>query len=131
MNVRHEEGFTLIEVLVAFAILSSAIIIGLQIHEDGLRRLASGENQNRILAVARYELAKLNVSPISDFAPKAGATDGVNWIIVIEPIANNDQQPSVGGLGLAKAKIFAALKTKPELKDPVLETLVLTQVKPQ
>jgi prepilin-type N-terminal cleavage/methylation domain-containing protein len=123
MNVHENEGFTLIEVLVAFAILASAIIIGFQIHEDGLRRLASGENKNRILAVSKFELAKLNAAPLASLDPHAGVTDGVSWKIVITP----SKSDTISQLNYATAKIYASIGA--ELKDqaPVLETIVFVQ----
>jgi prepilin-type N-terminal cleavage/methylation domain-containing protein len=123
MKFSDNEGFTLIEVLVAFVILASAIIIGLQIHEDGLRRLALGENKNRILAVAKYELAKLNSASLTNLNERAGVTEGVSWRIVVtlpKTVPN-------GQLGYAIAKIFANIGTDIGEREPVLETVVLTQ----
>lgn len=123
MNFRSSEGFTLIEVLVAFAILASAIIIGLQIHEDGLRRLALVENKNRILAVSKYELAKLNSAPLTKSDQRTGVTDGVIWKIVVKPSINDP----VGQLSYATAKIYANIGTDLKEQEPVLETIIFTQ----
>jgi prepilin-type N-terminal cleavage/methylation domain-containing protein len=123
MKLRENEGFTLIEVLVAFAILASAIIIGLQIHEDGLRRLAVGENKNRILAVSKFELAKLNAAPLASLDSRAGVTDGVSWKIVIAP----SKSDVVGQLNYATAKIYASIGAELKNQEPVLETIVFTQ----
>lgn len=125
MSVRDKDGFTLIEVLVAFAILASAIIIGFQIHEDGLRRLASGENKNRILAVSKYELAKLNAAPLTNFDGRSGVTNGVSWKIVIEP-----SKTDFGGLiSYATAKIYADVGVGNGVNEPVLQTIVFIQGK--
>ena len=123
MNFSDNEGFTLIEVLVGFVILASAIIIGLQIHEDGLRRLAVGENKNRILAVAKYQLAKLNAASLTNLNERAGVTDGVSWRVVVTP----PKTVPNGQLGYAVAKIFAYIGTDIDEREPVLETVVLTQ----
>lgn len=124
MNFRDNEGFTLIEVLVAFAILASAIIIGLQIHEDGLRRLALGENKNKILAVSKYELAKLNAAPLMNLDQRAGVTDGVSWKIIVTPSKTDIS----GQLNYATVKIYANISADVQQSEPVLETIVLTQV---
>ena len=123
MNFRDNEGFTLIEVLVAFAILASAIIIGLEIHEDGLRRLATGENKNRILAVSKYELAKLNAAPLVNLDQRAGITDGVNWKIVVTP----SKTDTIGQLSYATVKVYANIGTELNEKELVLETIAFTQ----
>lgn len=123
MNFRDNEGFTLIEVLVAFAILASAIIIGLQIHEDGLRRLAAGETKNKILAVSKYELAKLNAAPLANLDQRAGITDGVSWKIVVTPA----KADTIGQLSYATVKVYANIGAELRVPEPVLETIVFTQ----
>ncbi len=53
MKCDSECGFTLIEVLVAFSILSLTIIVGFQIFSSGLNRINDVERANERLAQAK------------------------------------------------------------------------------
>lgn len=54
--MNRQSGFSLIEVLVAFAIISLIILTGFQVFGDGLRRIDSAEKSLRALNVARLYL---------------------------------------------------------------------------
>ena len=122
-----EKGFTLIEVLVAFVVLASAIVIGLEVHADGLRRLVSVENENKILALAQYKLANLTRSPLSNYESESGEADGFNWKIATSPINISNPHQTTFALGLASVMIFVWSKSTEQPEKPVLESILFTQ----
>jgi prepilin-type N-terminal cleavage/methylation domain-containing protein len=77
MKRNSESGFTLIEVLVAFSILSLTIIVGFQIFSSGLNRINGIENANERLAQAKAFLLReqLLSLPSELFAQRPAATN--------------------------------------------------------
>jgi prepilin-type N-terminal cleavage/methylation domain-containing protein len=68
MTRNSQSGFTLIEVLVAFSILSLTIIVGFQIFSSGLHRIRSAGEVSARLEAAKTVLAQetLGVRPQQD-----------------------------------------------------------------
>ena len=85
----REAGFSLIEVLVAFTILASAVIMGFQIFGDGLRRVAHAERQVELLNDARLILETF--APLRPGAFPVTAAHGRRLIIAIEPVAGKPE----------------------------------------
>ncbi len=87
----REAGFTLVETLVAFTILSAAIIVSFQIYSAGLRQQAAVEDRKALMAVARHELVLLALEP----ALKAGTVRGKGWEITIAAISASRGQDQI------------------------------------
>lgn len=92
MSVRGERGFTLLEVLVAFAILSIAVVAVIQGFAAGLRLLRlSGEHQAAVL-LADQKLREV-------VAPAAGRQEGTEGAYEweretsVEPAPDLDRTP--------------------------------------
>jgi general secretion pathway protein I len=90
MTERAQSGFTLVEVLVALAIVAIAFVVALGIFTGGLTRLDHDHNVQYALLVAQSELARvgedipLQDREIDDPGDSQGE-DGFRWHIAIAP----------------------------------------------
>jgi general secretion pathway protein I len=84
---RHgAEGFTLIEVLVALAIVSIAFGVALGVLSGGLSRLGHDHNVQQALLVAQSELARVGQDiAVADREIQGQGENGFAWRIAITP----------------------------------------------
>src|SRR5215469_2409656 len=83
-----ESGFTLVEVLVALAIVAIAFAVSLGILSGGLTRLDHDHNVQHALLVAQSELARVGQDiPVADRQIDGKSEDGFTWHIAIAPYA--------------------------------------------
>jgi general secretion pathway protein I len=79
----RQDGFTLIEVLVAFAILSATVIVAVQGFAGGLRLLKLSGDHQRAILIADQKAREVVV-------PKEGREEGTEggfvWERVIKPV---------------------------------------------
>lgn len=92
----NEAGFTLVETLVAFTILSAAIIVSFQIFAAGLRQQSEVENRKALTAIARHELDLLTLKPVLKPGTIRSKSDGVNWEITIAALSVGPGQEGIG-----------------------------------
>jgi general secretion pathway protein I len=79
-----ERGSTLLEVLVAFAILTGAVVLSFRIFSDGLRGVQIAEERSEMAAIARREIARLELSAMLQPAHFTGKDDnGFSWFVEI------------------------------------------------
>lgn len=116
MRARAEDGFTLVEVLVAFVILAGAIILSFQIFADGLRRLSAVEARTNAVNVAKLELARLSNSKNISEGVTTGTTEGIAWKITVTPVA---------GVAAFKVEVRAAGAGDKTEGAPIIETILL------
>jgi prepilin-type N-terminal cleavage/methylation domain-containing protein len=67
LATRRQRGFTLIEVLVAFVLLSLVLATSFELFTTGMRRAVDLEERSRALAVAQARMASAGVeSPLKE-----------------------------------------------------------------
>lgn len=71
-----ERGFTLVEVLVAFAILALTLVAAYGVFSDAARATANGEAHGTALALAQAKLAEIDAHPLDRSVTGSGEFDG-------------------------------------------------------
>ena len=89
--MRQQAGFSLLEVLVAFAILALSLGVLLQIFSQALNTTSLGEHYSRAVALAEAKLAAVGLDVPLEAGEYGGEPeDGMDWIIAIEPYQPQD-----------------------------------------
>ena len=87
--VSGERGFSLIEVLVSFVLLSMSLAVILQIFSTNLRAVDSVGKQNRALILAESKLAGLgNEIPLAP-GELSGESGAFNWQLKVSPFIDD------------------------------------------
>ena len=85
MANRQQRGFTLIEVLVAFMILTLSLTVIFRIFSGGLRNIALSEDYARAVLVAESQLSAIGVSEPLEHGVTSGEWDTrFRWERVVE-----------------------------------------------
>ena len=84
---RRDSGFSLLEVLVAFAILALTMGVLMNIFSGGLRNLGQGESYTIAMLDAQSKLAELGVSIPLQIGKQGGQIDSTyRWEATITPL---------------------------------------------
>jgi general secretion pathway protein I len=85
LATRRQRGFTLIEVLVAFVLLSLVLATSFELFTTGMRRAVDLEERSRALAVAQARMASAGVeSPLKEGSTAGQTEDGkYRWTVTI------------------------------------------------
>ena len=84
-------GFSLIEVLVAFVLLSLALAVILQVFSNNLRNIKAAEQYTKAMVVADSRLAILgSIQPIES-GETSGSEGGFDWRMEINPHVYEDE----------------------------------------
>ena len=81
-------GFTLIEVIVAFVLLSLVLATGFEIFSTGLRRAGDLDGYSRAIVVAQSKLASVGLDqPLQAGALEGDSEDGrMHWVLEMQPV---------------------------------------------
>jgi general secretion pathway protein I len=105
MQRKGEEGYTLLEVLVAFVILAGAVIMSFRIFGDGLHRLNQADRQVRMVTVAQELLTSLQLAPGLAAGTTTGQASGFAWTITLTRDPQKDDTPQSVALFHARIEI--------------------------
>jgi general secretion pathway protein I len=100
----EEDGFTLVEIVVALAILALSVTVLLGVISDGLRRTDQAARMARATSLAQSLLAKLGTElPAQQGETTGELADGFRWRLRLEPYGDNvdRQQWPVGAYNVS------------------------------
>jgi prepilin-type N-terminal cleavage/methylation domain-containing protein len=120
---RGQEGFTLIESLVAFAILSIAIIMSFRIFGEGLQRVNRAEEVKAELEAAHQEMQRLVVQADLPEGERIESSDGHRWRIVTRRHGSLMSMTSTTD-DLLRVQLFPADPARTAPSAPILEAVV-------
>jgi general secretion pathway protein I len=112
MKRRSSRGFSLLEVLVAFAILALLGGVLFQIFGSALHNASVGEDYSRALLIAETHLATLGV----DSALREGSDSGTegdgrfNWTVTVSPYVAPAAAPASPTPGMDPASVTLSTK---------------------
>lgn len=87
-----QQGFSLLEVLVAFSILALSMGVLMQIFSGGLRNVGISGDYARAVALAETQLATAEITP-GERSGEFG--DKFHWDLLVQPLEENAQPSSV------------------------------------
>ena len=92
---RRTAGFTLIEVVVAFVLLSTVLTLGFEIFSDGLRRTGDLEDRSRAVVIAQSKLDAAGMEqPLADGVTSGESEDRrYRWTLSIARSEETDGAP--------------------------------------
>ena len=94
---KHERGFTLIEVLISFAILAFTLAAAYGVFSDASRAVASGERYAVALALAETRMAEVGGIPNGESWDSEGVFDNsYYWSVETRPLPGAAASPDAG-----------------------------------
>lgn len=98
-----KEGYTLLEVLVAFVILAGAVIMSFRIFGEGLHRLNETDRQIRMVTVGQELVSRLQLATHLAAGTTTGHSGEFDWTITLTRAPDKDIAPQ--GVSLFHARI--------------------------
>lgn len=134
MATRRQRGFTLVEVVVAFLLLSLVLASGFELFTTGMRRAIDIEERSQALAIAQSQLAAVGVEvPLKEGAAAGQSDDGkFRWTTTIarsQEGAGDPNQPIQSAYGLYRIEVVVTWRGADEREQAFsLATLELGMV---
>jgi general secretion pathway protein I len=113
LATRRQRGFTLVEVVVAFLLLSMVLATGFELFTAGMRRAIDLEERSLALGIAQTQLARAGVEvPLKEGTTSGTSEDGkYRWTLAItrsEEAAADPKQPVQTAYGLFRVEVVVA-----------------------
>lgn len=118
---RMQTGFSLIEVVVALAIVALMLGAIYQVSNGAVRSTVRTDNYLRALAMAQSRLAEASAMPVVKIGTVLGSADGVAWSRTIKPFAAPPPSPQTRLYQVSVTATRSGSKV-------VLETLVIAGI---
>ena len=92
---RREAGFTLLEVMIALAILGVAFALSMELLASGVRSAKASENYTQAVLLARQKLAEVAATPNLEGSANTGEFGGgFRWSSEIQPLPQEQDLPA-------------------------------------
>lgn len=122
---KSEAGFTLLEVMVAVAILGLSLLFVLQLFSRGLVSAKVSDEYTMVVIEARERMNEtLMVKDLTEGVKSGVSPEGYSWTVAITPMDLN-----ITGSGVGVMKIVATVRSPNKRGEVVLETVRTTVVK--
>ena len=113
MATRRQRGFTLVEVVVAFLLLSMVLATAFELFTAGMRRAIDLEERSQALAIAQSRLAGVGMEvPLKEGSSSGQSDDGkYRWTLTIarsQEGAGDPNQPLQTAYGLYRIEVVVA-----------------------
>ena len=113
MATRRQRGFTLVEVVVAFLLLSMVLTTGFELFTAGMRRAIDLEERSQALAIAQTRLAAAGVEEKLKEGVSSGQSDDgkYRWTLTIarsQEGAADPNQPLQSAYGLFRIEVVVS-----------------------
>jgi general secretion pathway protein I len=91
-ELRREYGFTLLEVIVALAILAVAFALAMELLANGVRAAKASEDYTQAVLLARQKIAEISVtSSLKESADQGEFGGGFRWASEIQPLPQEEE----------------------------------------
>lgn len=84
-TMRNEDGFSLVETLIAALIIAGMLGVVFQVIENGARQSRTLENRRLAILVAQSQLSAIEAIENTSFGEMQGETSGVRWRVEVSP----------------------------------------------
>ena len=91
-----QNGFALVETLVATAIIAAMLGVTFQSIETGARQTRLIEDRRQAVLIAQSQLSAVGAAQSNAFGDTRGLTGGISWRLTVQPFRAN--QPSAARL---------------------------------
>ena len=90
---RRQDGFTLVEIVVAFVLLAAVLMTGFEIFSTGLRRAGDLDDQARALVIAQSRLAAAGTEEQFKEGQTQGEEGRFRWTVAIQRSEEGNAAP--------------------------------------
>jgi general secretion pathway protein I len=116
LATRRQRGFTLVEVVVAFLLLSLVLASGFELFTTGMRRAIDIEERSQALAIAQSQLAAAGIEQQLKEGSASGQSDDgkYRWITTVarsQEGAADANQPLRTAYGLYRIEVVVSWRT--------------------
>jgi type II secretion system protein I len=135
VNFGSSTGFTLLEVLIALAILAIATTVTLSLITGSMSNIRKVQQRTHAIELAEteMELALIDTTIVGPTSRTGSLADGTNWIVRVEDYTELDKQQQIGTIVNMPVKLlsYSVEVTGPESRAPDFRLQTLKIIKAQ